>query len=285
MSAAPRESGALGPLRATGLVLAAIALTGFFMVLRFPYDRLADVVAARVERESGTRITLGHVSPGWVRWGPGLQATDVRVQQPDGTRLDLSRVAARPALSTSWLSGVPAIATEIDAPLARVSGVLTVGQRAGFSGTLRDVDLGQIPLETLGRRAHLDGAADAEVDVVNTPKGPEGSVHFVAREGSFFHPDLPIALPFQEVEGDLILGGKQWAEIRDLRLDSPIAKGSAKGTIGRAATFSSAPLDLRIDFTVGAAVRGSLGGQGVSVGRDGRVNVRVTGTPARPIIH
>lgn len=279
-----RESGGLGALRITGLVLAAIALTGFFMVLRFPYDRLADVLAARLERDSGTRISLGHVSPGWVRWGPGLEATDVRVQQPDGTRVELARVAARPALSVSWLSGTPALAAEIEAPVANASGVVTFGETASFSGTLRDVDLAQLPLEGLGPRAHLEGTADAEVDLVTARSGPEGSVRFVAREGSFAHPNLPLALPFQEIRGDVLLGGDQWAEIRELVLDSPVASGNAKGTIGRSASFDAAPLDLRIDLTVGEAIRGSLGAQGVDVGRDGRIEVRVMGTPARPIV-
>lgn len=278
------ERGGPGFLRITGIVLAAIALTGFFMVLRFPYDRLADVVAARVERDSGTRITLGHVSPGWVRWAPGLEATDVRVQQPDGTRVDLARVAARPALSFSWLSGSPALATEIESALASASGVVTVGTDAGFSGTVYDVDLSQVPVEGLGARAHLEGIAEAEIDVVRTQEGPQGSVRFVAREGSFAHPQLPLALPYEAIQGELVLGGDHWAELRELVLDSPIASGTVTGTIGRSASFQSAPLDLRLDLTVGDAIRGSLGNQGVDVGRDGRIQSRIMGTPARPIV-
>jgi len=278
------ESDGPGVLRVFGIVLAAIALTGFFMVLRFPYDRLADVLAARLERDSGTRITLGHVSPGWVRWAPGLEATDVRVQQPDGTRLDFARVAARPALSFSWLSGAPALATEIESPLARVSGVVTLGPEAGFSGSVRDADLSQVPIEGLGARAHLEGTAEAEIDVVRTREGPQGSVRFVAREGSFAHPQLPLALPYQEIHGEVVLGGDHWAEIRELVLDSPIASGDVGGTIGRSASFSSAPLDLRLDLTVGEAIRGSLGAQGVDVGRDGRIQSHIQGTPARPVV-
>ena len=59
------------PLRVGAITLAAILLTGAFMYLRFPYDRLADAVAVRVERASGWRLQITGLGPHPMLLGPG----------------------------------------------------------------------------------------------------------------------------------------------------------------------------------------------------------------------
>jgi hypothetical protein len=98
------------------------------------------------------------------------------------------------------------------------------------------------------------------------------------------HPNLPSPMPFQTLTGEIELGGTNYAQIEKLELSSPLATGSASGTVGRAPAFANAPLKLEIQLTVSGAVQGSLRSQGVAIGNDGQLRVNVSGTPVRPIV-
>ena len=282
--AALETSPAPRPLRIATIAIAAIALTLVFMVLRFPYDRLALLVAQRVEKATGARITLGPVSLALVRFAPGIAAHNVSIAQPDGTRLEFDRLALRPALALAWLSGDPALAFELASARGDASGVATFGGTPGFSGRLENVDLEQLPQQRIGAPLRVKGRADADVDIAMRETGPEGDVEFEARDGLLTHPNLPLPMPFTKLSGQIDLGGSSWAEIRKLELASPLASGHATGSIGRAPAFASAPLKLEIELTVSGAVQGSLRTQGVAIGNDGQVHVNVSGTPARPVL-
>jgi type II secretion system protein N len=281
---ASSETSAPRSARVVPIALAAIALTAIFMLVRFPYDHLALSIAQRVERETGMRITLGPVSLALVRWAPGLASAGVTIVRADGTRLDFDRLGVRPALALAWLAGNPALATEVDSARGGLSGVITFGDAPGFAGTLRDVDLEQVPQERIGAPLRLSGRADADLDVTMRETGPEGEVEFEARDGMLTHPNLPLPMPFQKLTGEVELGGANWAELRKLELSSPLASGHAAGTIGRAPAFATAPLRLEIELTVSGAVQGSLRSQGVAIGNDGRIHWNVTGSPARPVV-
>jgi type II secretion system protein N len=278
------DTGGPGTLRVATIALAAVALTAVLMVLRFPYDRLAFAIAQRVEKETGAHVTLGPVSLALVRWAPGIAAQGVQIAQPDGTRLDLDRFGVRPALALAWLKGDPALAVQLESPRGGASGVVTFGDAPGFSGTLHDFDLEQLPQQRIGAPLRLKGRADADLDVTMRETGPEGDVEFEARDGMLTHPNLPLPMPFQKLTGELDLGGTSWAEIRKLELASPLASGHATGSVGRAPAFAVAPLKLEIELTVSGAVQGSLRSQGVVIGNDGQVHVNVSGTPARPVV-
>jgi type II secretion system protein N len=277
-TSAPRRA------RVVSLVLAGLALTVFLMILRFPYDRLAVAIAQRVERETGARITLGPVSLALVRWAPGLATAGVSIIRSDGTRIDLERLAMRPALALAWLRGNPALATEVTSARGGASGVVTFGATPGFAGTLRDVDLEQLPQERIGAPLRMKGRADADLDITIRETGPEGDVEFEARDGLLTHPNLPLPMPFQKLTGELELGGANWADLRKFELASPLASGTASGTIGRAPSFAAAPLRLEIQLMVSGAVQGSLRSQGVAIGNDGQIHVNVSGTPGRPVV-
>lgn len=271
-------------IRVGSLVLAAVALTLLFMVLRFPYDRLADRIARSVEAGSGARVQLGEVSLGLVGWGPGLTADTVRVQMPSGTRIDLDRVGVRPALSFSWLRLDPALVTEVEAPVGSARGVITLGEAGGFRGRLESVSLGELPDEWMSGPLVIEGLADADIDLVRGGAGSEGVVLFRAREGLLQHPELPLPIPYETIEGEIALGGERLAAIERLELVSPLARGHVTGTLGSAPSFAQAPLDLDIEVTVSDAIRGSLNAQGVEVGRDGKIRMNVLGTPEQPIV-
>jgi hypothetical protein len=247
-------------LRITGIAIAAVVLTLFFMVLGFPYDRLAQRIAGQIERQTGTRVALGPVSLGLVHWAPGLEAESVRIVRPDGSRIDLDHLGVRPAFSLAWLRGTPAWATDVESAQGAASGVLTLGDAPGFDGGLYDVDL------VLGE------------------EGPTGSVVFEARDGILAHPELPLPMPFEKIDGEIDLGGEDWARIRSFAFESPLASGRVRGTIGRAPRFALAPLRLQVELTVSGAVQGSLNAQGVEIGKHGEIRADVTGTPMRPVV-
>ncbi len=282
--ATSRAEGALGGLRITGVALAAIALTLFFMVLDFPYDRLAQRIATQIEQDTGTRIILGPVSLGFVRWAPGIEAEGVQIIQPDGTRFDLAEAGVRPALSLSWFSGDPALALDILSARGDASGVLTLGETPAYDGDLTNADLEVLPQKALGTPLHVKGRTDADIDVVVLPEGPSGTVTFQARDGILTHPELPLPMPFQKIDGEIDLGGEDWARIRSFSLESPLATGRARGTIGRAPNFATAPLRLQLELTVSGAIQGSLNAQGVEVGNFGQIRIEVAGTPTRPVV-
>jgi type II secretion system protein N len=282
--AEPGSEGGIGAPRIALLALAAIALTGALMVLRFPYDRVAGSIARQIEMQTGSRIAFGSVGVSLVRFAPGLAASSVEVVSSDGTRLSLDRVGVRPALALSWLRGDPALAVEVESARGAGSGVATFGGTPGFSGGLRDVDLEQLPQQQIGAPLRLKGRVDADVDVVVREEGPEGSVEFEARDGLLTHPELPMPMPFSKLTGEIDLGGQHWAELKQFVLESPLASGHASGTIGKAPAFASAPLELALEFTVSSAVQGSLRAQGVAVGNDGAIRVAVSGTPMRPVV-
>lgn len=280
---AVETSSARAPRIAT-IALAAVALTTLLMVLRFPYDRLALIIAQKVEKETGARVTLGPIKLSLVRWAPGLAARGVQVAEADGTRLELDRIGVRPALALAWLRGNPALATEVESARGGASGVITFGDAPGFAGKLLDVDLEQLPQQRIGAPLRVSGRADAKLDITMLEAGPEGEIEFEARDGLLTHPNLPLPMPFQKLTGEVDLGGDAWAQIRKLDLTSPLASGHATGSIGRAPAFAAAPLKLEIELTVSGAVQGSLRSQGVAIGNDGQIHVNVSGTPARPVV-
>ncbi len=266
------------------LALAALALTLVFMVLRFPYERVAGRIAERVERDTGARIALGSASLGLVRWAPGLAARDVRITTADGARIHLDRLGVRPALAFSWLRGRASWGVELASEQGRASGVVVTAAPASFDGRVEGLDLALLPQDGVGPGVRLDGRADADVDLVFSEAGPVGRVAFDAREGTVAHPQLPTPLPFQKLDGEIELGGEAIARIVEVNLESPLAKGRAVGTIGQAASLALAPLQLEIGLDVSAPVRGSLNAQGVKVGEMGQVVFRISGTVGRPVV-
>ncbi len=284
MSAAAPASALPLSLRAAGIATAALALTGLFAYLRFPYDRLAESISARLAADAGLRVEIGRLAASPQLAGPGLVAEDVRITRPDGGVLRVERLRVRPAWSLAWLMARPALHLHGAAPLGTLEGVMLLGGPRRFTGDLREVDLAEVLDADALAGTRLEGRAGFEVDVALEESGPSGSVQIVARDGVLSHPRLPMAIPYEELSGALTLGGDAWLEILSLELRSPLGTGTLKGTIGRAADPGQAPLQLEIAIQVSPEIRGSLGAQGVRVGGDGQLRYRVLGTAAAPIV-
>lgn len=271
-------------LRLAGPVVLGLLLIPLFMYLRFPYDRLAQVIETRIELATGARVQLTELEPSLLFLGPGLVATDVRVMRPGAATFSFERVKVRPAWSLSWLRGNPALYTVIRSVAGEVRGTLTLGGAPRWSGDLVDFDIGRLPIAALSPGTSLTGRAEASIDIALEADGAVGSVRIVAREGSLEHPELLMALPFETLRGELSLGGKHRAEILSMELESPLVTGSLTGTIGRSPRFETAPLRLEGSFTVSQEIRGVLNAQGAKLGTSGSGDFLVMGTPARPVV-
>jgi type II secretion system protein N len=272
------------PLRIAAVALAGVLLFGGFVYLGFPYDRLGPVLAERIERATGLGLDIGGVaaSPDWL--GPGIALTDVRVRLPDGRVQPVSRLHVRPAWSLSWLRARPALALEAESPSGSLQGVLTLGPEAAFAGQLRQLDLASLALEQLARGLALEGSADLELSLVFGQAGAEGPVSLVAREGSLAHPSLPLAIPYEEIQGEFVLGGETALRIEQLSIDSSLGQGAIDGSVGRGSRGNGAPLDLQVEIAAVPAVQAVLRAQGIQLAANGTTRFHLAGTTSRPII-
>lgn len=269
-----------------GVPIGGFALTLLFVLLGFPYDRLAHQAAFRVERVTGVRVEIGELAPRISLRGPGMRAKDVRINRPGQHPLDLSRIFIRPAWSTSWLRLVPSIFVDARGPVGKVSGAITIGSEPGFAGSFEGLVLAELPLETLLGGATLDGALSGEADIFldETDGGPVGTLAFDAREGSVTVPASPIGIPYETIEGALEFGGDHLARVESLEVEGPMLSASLAGSVGKAAAMGRNPLDLDLKIKVVDPTLRQMIGRRVRFESDGTAQMRVTGTLAAPVV-
>lgn len=270
------------PLRITVIAVAAFLLTSFFIYLGFPYDRVADLAAQQIQSATGYRLAYGPVdaSPGLL--GPGIAVESLRATAPGGESWDFSRVRVRAAWSPAWFTLKPALYIDAESELGHVRGVAVVSGEPAFDGEALGVDLSTLLAGRLPARTELSGNADIVADVAMSPAGPDGPISLLAREGVLSHPRLPMDVPYQQIEGEVRLGGENTAEIVSLTIDSPLGTGRISGTVGQAPVMARAALDLSIEITAAEDIRGALSAQGVRFGADGSMTLQVSGTVASP---
>jgi type II secretion system protein N len=275
--------GLTGFRRALAISVAAVALTSVFLVAGFPYDRLAPRAAAAVESATGTRVTIGRLDVGVTSWAPQLRARNVDVAWPSGKTASFQSFRVRPAWSTAWLRGTPALVIEARSPLGIVNAIVIGGGEPSFDGELQQVSLALLPLEAIAAGTQLDGRVDAQLDVTLAEAGPQGSVHFEATQGSLTLPLLPIGVPFDKLSGDVALGGDSLAVLNAFDLAGPLVALTASGTVGRNADPDLAPLALKARIEAREpAVRSMLQSQGVALDASGAAAVEIGGTLGSP---
>jgi type II secretion system protein N len=217
-------------------------------------------------------------------FGPGLAAQDLRVRRSDGNVLRIDHLRVRPAWSLAWLMARPALYLELDTPQGQVAGVAVLRGPQRFTGELREVDLDELLGPGALAGARFEGRASFDVDVALEDQGLSGPVRITARDGSLSHPQLPMAVPYEELHGELALGGDSYLEINSFELKSPLGTGTLTGKVGRAPDPRQAPLDLELAVQVAQNIRSSLATQGVRVGRDGQLHYKISGTASAPVI-
>lgn len=263
------------------LGLAAVVLTAVFMYVRFPYDRLAERIASKLEATSPWRVDLVDPGPRPTLFGPGVSAGPVRVQHSNGLRLDLDTLVLRPAWSTSWLRLTPAIHFDIESTTGNATGTLTLDDPPHLEAGIEDADLAAPFGAGASESLILTGQLDADLDLSLAQPGPEGPVHLTARQGSIGHPVMPLDLPFDRLDAVLLWGGNAWLHIESANIQSPMLTGELQGTVGKP---PGGPLDVRLDLEPDDSARAMLQSQGLRIGRDGRLSLQLGGSTSQPTL-
>jgi type II secretion system protein N len=265
-----------------GIPLAAVLLIASFIYLGFPYDRLADYIAAELGRDMGVRLAIREIGPRLQLAGPGLEAAGVGARWNDGRELQLDRALLRPAWSLSWLTGSPAIHLELVGPAGEAEGTLTLNGAGAWDGELRQADLTALPISELWPGLEAKGPVDASVDLHLREGGPEGAISFEARDGLLTVAGM--TLPYERIQGELEFGGDAFASVKLLRLEGPDVTAEVTGALGKAQRFASAPLALTARLDVSPPIRTLFQAAGIRVSRDGTARIRISGTPAQPVV-
>ncbi len=261
-----------------------VALVLFFLIRGFPYDSLVNRITSTLEPVLGVEFIITEVGPtfGWA--GPGLEALGVHVRFPDANSVRVDRILVRPAWTTAWFRGAAAVYLELDSPSGSAMGSLEFGESPVFEGSVQNLDLEELALLDMLPSGGVEGRMDATFSLVIGEAGPEGSVTFEMRDGSLSIPNMPIALPFQKILGELQLGGDAYLTIESLTLEGPIVSGSGGGTIAKAPSFERAPLRMEFDLNVKPALAGGARAAGLRVDSKGDTKVRISGTVSNPRI-
>jgi type II secretion system protein N len=274
-----------GPLRSVGIAALAVFLTLVFVILRLPYEALERSLVVQAEERAGVRLQIASLSPGFSLRGPTVEAKDVQAVLADGTRLAVTALVVRPAWSLRWFLGQPALHLDIDIGSAgKITGVLALGKDRAWDGEFHELDLSILPLERLASGLSLAGRVDLKADVVLPRSGDaQGELSFQARDGTVIAPGLPVALPFQKLEGVLSLGGDVFANVSTLSFKSAQLTADLSGTIASASDPGSQALDMDLKLSVlGNSLKPFLRQLGVELARDGTAELKLTGTISRP---
>jgi len=263
------------------IAAAAVLLTGAFMYFRFPYERLIPSTELAFEEATGLALRIAEISAWPSMLGPGIAAAGLRVDFPEGARLDLDEVRLRPAWSLSWLQGEASLVLELEDDLLQANSLLAVGDALSLSGRLHDIDLSSLPPRLLGKGVTLTGSSDVDFDVQLAESGAAGELNVAARQGSVEHPQIPMTLPFESIDGKLELGGDHWLTVHSLQIESPLLAGGLAGSVGPP---PASVLDLRGEFQTQREVRSTLNSSGFKVNRSGALLMAIGGNAARPVI-
>ena len=261
---------------------AGLALILFFIFLGFPYAQLADTLATRLSRQSGVELAMVSLGPHVAVRGPGLEAPGVSLRLASGDEIHLDRARVRPAWSLSWFRGAPAVHAVLEGPLGEADGVFTLGSVGAWRGELRQIELAELPLSDLWPGFDAEGTVDASLDLKLSDRGVEGWVAFEAFEGSLTLPEIPVAVPFDRIEGAFALGGESILDLETLHLDGPLLRAEVTGRIDQASNLNSAALNLVVEIDSEPGIRSLLESAGLRIGRDGKARLRVGGTVGSP---
>jgi type II secretion system protein N len=287
MAAPPPTTRLPAWLRIASWPVGGVLLFVFFVFLGFPYDLLALRLGSQIEAATRARVRIGDVSPHLGLAGPGLAASQVLVSPERGGTIAVERLVLRPAWSTAWFRGTPALHLDLKSDIGTAAGTLTLGDTGGWEGELEAVRLEYLPLEML-ESFQIQGVLDADVDLHNAGDeaggGLVGRVDFELREGSLGAEALPVAVPFDRLYGQLHFGGETYLTVSGVKLEGPMIAGNVEGTIGSGPSPERRPLAMKIVYEVQDP---NLAGMLASFGKrgpEGASQIAVSGTLARPVV-
>jgi type II secretion system protein N len=276
-----------GVRRALALAVGCALLTAFFFAARFPYDRFREALVTQLGAAAGAEVQIGALTGGLGLGGITLVAAPATLLWPAGARLELTRVALRPAWSFSWLRGRPALHLDLRAPAGHLAGTLWPGEPAAFEGGVRELVLEQLPSELLAAAQGfaLTGRLDAEADLSLAGGVLGGELRLDVRDGAVAAPGSPISIPFERLQAELGVEEGGALRIDSASLEGPMLEGSAKGRVGLAPDLEQAALDVEIDLQVAdPSLRGLLAPLGVRIDGEGRSRLHLQGSLGSPVL-
>jgi len=271
------------PLIAIGVPCAGVLLIAFFLIRGFPYDKLGDLIANRIEQSRGIHLVVGDVGPTLQLAGIALEGTQLRATFPNRMPQQIDRALVRPAWSLSWLTGEPAFHVELEGPSGQADGTLRWNGGASWVGAVHDARPELPPIADWIPVGGLEGSLKATLDLSMGESGLEGLVEFEIEDGSISLPGFPAPLPFENLTGAVTLGGDAYAKLISLSFEGPTASGSGSGKIGRAEPLEQAPIGFEFQLDINPQLAGTLRGA-VKINRQGKALAKISGTVAEPKI-
>jgi type II secretion system protein N len=274
------------PLLRIGTPIAAFVLVTLFVFLRFPFGDLAPFLAQQIAALTGAEVSIGDLEPRLTIGGPGFAARDVRLVTPGRRRFDVDPLRVRPAWSTSWLRGDPALRVDAESAVGRAGGVIVLGDAPAFRGEFVDVDLASLPIAAAGTEGlALSGRLTGAADLALAAGAAVGPLSFDVRSGAIVHPLLPVPIEFETIRADLVLGGAASIDVKSFALDGPIVNARLTGTLGVAGAPAGrdGPLDLDVELEIPSPpLRALLEGVGLRTDGRGHAAFAISGTLAQP---
>jgi type II secretion system protein N len=267
-----------------GVPCAGVLLVVFFMIRGFPYDKLGELIANRIEQSHGIQLTFVDVGPTLQFAGPALEATRLRAKFPDQPLQQIDRALIRPAWSLSWFVGEPVLHVELESPSGSADGTLRWNGVTAWAGTIQDARPELPPIADWIPTGGFEGNLEATLDVSMTEQGPEGWVEFEIQDGSISLPGLSVPLPFKILTGEVSLGGDAYATLTSLSFDGPDVSGSGSGKIGHAERLEQAPIGFEFALDVKPTMSRAVSAGGVKISPGGKAIAKISGTVAKPKI-
>jgi type II secretion system protein N len=253
-------------------------------MLGFWLRQSGDALRERAERELS--IGLGHsvrVAQVAARIAAGLPALEldaIEIDAPESA-LRFDAIRARAAWSTSWLRGEPELALTLRGDSGSADLQLWPRAPGSLRGTLGDLDLRVLALATPELR--VSGRSSAQLDLSDLGTLPQGRIELDAAQGALQLPALPLPIRFDRLALSAELGAKgEWLQLRDGELIGPDLRARFAGGIGAGAQLETAPLELRAELEIGAALAPLAELAGIALSEEGRATLRVRGTLAAP---
>ena len=270
------------PILWIGVPILALLLVISFVFLRFPFGEFSPTLARQISQATGGEVFIGDIESKWTWAGPGMAARDVRIVMPTRSRIDIDPLSVRPAWSTSWLWGEPALKVVAQSTIGSLDGIVEIGDLTSWSGEFTEVDLAQLPLPATEGFA-VEGILNGAADLILAPDGAYGPLSFDAVSGQLNHSALPIGVEFDLVSADLLLDGPNLVEIRRLEFTGPIIEVSASGNVLPGGPQQEPRLDLGVDLEIkNPPLRTMMQGMGLPIGQTGRASFSLQGTPSDP---
>jgi len=272
-------------LIAIGIPCAGVLLVAFFLIRGFPYDKLGELIAKRIEQSHGIHLAIGDIGPALQLAGPALEGTQLRVTFPNRSPQQIDRALVRPAWSMSWLTGDPAFHVEVESPSGNVDGTLRWNGVASWVGTIRDARPELPPIADWIPIGGLEGALDATLDVSMGETGLEGLIEFEIRDGSTSLPGFSTPLPFESLTAAVSVGGDAYLKLNSLSFEGSLVSGSGSGKIGRAEPLAQAPIGFEFQIEFKPELSKTVPRQErKKINRDGNALLKIYGTVAEPKI-